>query len=94
MILLLPLIWLDSYTYFDMRSVRLIDVLASVAAWGSFLLINGYWLAKDGQTVGKRLLGIYMVCYETNTVLPLGHVILRRYLPFWLLSLIPVLGGC
>ncbi|MDA7643571.1 MAG: hypothetical protein ABF370_10175 [Verrucomicrobiales bacterium] len=43
--------------------------------------------------MGKRLLGIYMVCYETNTVLPLGHIILKRYLPFWLLSLIPVFGG-
>jgi hypothetical protein len=94
MILLLPLIWLDSSTRSDRRSVGLIDVLASVAAWGSYRLINGYWLAKDGQIVGKGLLGIKKrVCYETNTVLPLGHIILKRYLPLWLLSLIPVFGG-
>lgn len=45
--------------------------------------------ADRGQEGARHLHG----GYDTNDVLPLGHIILKRYLPFWLLGLVPV-GGC
>ena len=84
----LPLIWIG----IDF-SLATLFVLEWVVTYGLYLLINGYWMAKDGQTVGKKLFGIRMVGYESNTVLPLGHIVLRRYLPFWLLADIPKIVG-
>ena len=69
------------------------DVLGTMVVSVAFLAMNSYWMAKDGQTLGKKALGIYMVNYETNRLVPLGDLILKRYLPFWALGLIPILGG-
>jgi len=62
--------------------------LSSLASIGIFLLINGYWLATKGQTVGKKLAGIKIVSTE-NTLVPFGSLIGRRYLLFWIASMIP-----
>ena len=74
-------------------SENLVDLIATVVVMVAFLLINGYWMAKDGQTIGKKALGIYMVGYESNRVLPLGAIIVKRYLPFWVMGSIPVIGN-
>ncbi|WP_027710427.1 RDD family protein [Zooshikella ganghwensis] len=57
-----------------------------------FFLINGPLLAKNGQTVGKKLLGIAIVSYTTNKILPLFQVILIRYGCFVILGFIPAIG--
>ena len=60
--------------------------------FGTWLAIQIAFLAK-GQTLGKRLLGICMVDYETGEVPPLGRLIFLRYLPTSLVTLIPGIGN-
>ncbi|MEH6457722.1 MAG: RDD family protein [Cocleimonas sp.] len=57
-----------------------------------FLLINGYLLSKYGQTVGKKLLDIKIV--DLNGDIPdFNSLIAKRYVPIWVVSQIPVIGG-
>ena len=58
-----------------------------------FLAVNGYLLAKHGQTVGKWIVGTQIVDKDTGQILPLGKVFGLRYLPISIVSQIPVLGG-
>ncbi len=57
-----------------------------------FLLLHGYLLAKYGQTIGKKLVGIRIVTVN-NTPVAFPHLILKRYVPMWLLLMVPVVGG-
>lgn len=54
-----------------------------------YLLIHGYLLATQGQSVGKKLLGIRIVDYESNEILPFGKLVGLRLLPVWIVSAIP-----
>jgi len=58
-----------------------------------FLLLNGYLLAKYGQTVGKKLVGTRIVSHVDERILPLGRVFGLRYLPLSIIAQIPVVGG-
>ena len=58
-----------------------------------FLAVNGYLLARHGQTVGKRIVGTRIVDKDSGQILPLGKVFALRYLPLSIVSQIPVLGG-
>ena len=67
-------------------------VLIALLGVGTFLLLNGYLLAKSGQTIGKRLLNTQIVSKEDGSILPLGKVLGLRYLPVWVISQIPLVG--
>ncbi|MFT6909963.1 MAG: putative RDD family membrane protein YckC [Oleiphilaceae bacterium] len=56
-----------------------------------FALINGRGLVNNGQTVGKKLLGIRLVNLDGN--LATLSQLLKVYFIFLLLPLIPVAGG-
>jgi uncharacterized RDD family membrane protein YckC len=57
-----------------------------------FVLIHGYFLMKNGQTVGKKLTGIRIA--DLDGGLPsFGRLIGLRYLPTSLISLIPLAGA-
>ena len=58
-----------------------------------FILVNGYLLAKRGQTVGKKLVGTRIVRAENEELLSLGHLFGLRYLPICFMAKIPVVGG-
>ncbi len=58
-----------------------------------FLLIHGYFLAKYGQTVGKRLIGTRIVSYADGQLLPLGKLFGLRYLPIAIIAQIPFVGS-
>ncbi|QEG21823.1 RDD family protein [Mariniblastus fucicola] len=67
-------------------------VLMLISLTAAFFLLNGYLLAKQGQTIGKlamktRILG------DDNQLVPLGRLFLMRYLWLWLITIIPVIGG-
>ncbi|MDT4885337.1 RDD family protein [compost metagenome] len=69
--------------------VQLLNLVVGVAA---FLIVNGRLLKNYGQTVGKRLLKIAIV--DLNGQVPdLGNVLLKRYLVWWLLAYVPLVGG-
>jgi uncharacterized RDD family membrane protein YckC len=67
---------------------QLLSLVLGVAA---FVLVNGHFLKAYGQTLGKRLLKIAIV--DLNGKVPeLGNLLLKRYLVWWLLAYIPVVG--
>ena len=55
-----------------------------------FIIIHGYLLVKNGQTVGKKVLGIKIVTLENE--LPKMSNLTRRYGLYWLLPQIPMVG--
>ena len=57
-----------------------------------FLLIHGYFLKTDGQTIGKKLTKIRIADLDGN-VPSFATVILVRYLPITLVTLIPFIGA-
>ncbi|MGR1217314.1 RDD family protein [Metapseudomonas otitidis] len=67
-------------------------VLGAVLGIVAFLAVNGVFLSRYGQTVGKRLLKIAIVDQD-------GHkpewipMYLKRYLLWGLVAYIPLLGG-
>lgn len=71
-----------------------VERMLIIAAVGiiAFLAIHGYFLKKDGQTVGKKLFNIYIV--DLNGQVPnFPKLVTLRYLPLWFVSYIPVVGS-
>lgn len=58
-----------------------------------FLLVNGYLLAKHGQTIGKRLVNTRIVHDAMGTVVPLSRSYGLRYLPLAVIAQVPIVGG-
>lgn len=57
-----------------------------------FLVVHGYLLAKRGQTVGKLVAGTRIVSVEADEILPFSKLVGLRYLPFMVISQIPLIG--
>jgi len=56
-----------------------------------FLLVNGYFLAQSGQSLGKKMLGIKIVRTDGSQP-PLSHIVLRRMVPVSVAQIIPTIG--
>ena len=67
-------------------------IAGGVLGFLGFLLIRGYLLKTNGQTVGKYLAGIRIVDLNGN-VPDFTKLILLRYLPISLVGLIPGVGS-
>ncbi len=57
-----------------------------------FALVNGKLLVNNGQTIGKRTLGIKIVDIDGNLPTVMPHLI-KRYAMFFIPGQIPVVGG-
>ena len=68
-----------------------LTIAGSVISFLMFVLVHGYFLKTNGQTVGKKLTGIRIADLDGN-VPDVTKVILARYLPISVISLIPVVG--
>lgn len=96
MVLLLPVLFLWFASWEDYESTmskpftgaRLAYLALGLAA---YLVVNAWWLRTRGQTVGKRLVGIRIVSVSGQLV-PLGPLLLKRWLPFMLLPQVPFVG--
>lgn len=56
-----------------------------------YLLINGYFLARDAQSIGKKIMRIKIM--RTNgEKADFMRIVVRRFLPVQLSSLVPVVG--
>lgn len=64
----------------------------SAMGFGVWLVIQIAFL-RSGQTLGKRVVGIRMVDYQTGEVAPAGRLIFLRYLPISVVSAIPLVGN-
>lgn len=65
------------------------DVASSFAL---FVVMNGYFLVKNGQTIGKRMIGIRVVNVSDRAPTPFWKLVFVRHLPQLLLCLIPFVG--
>lgn len=67
------------------------SLAAGMYGFIAFTLVHFYFLNKNGQTVGKKLLNIRII--SINDQLYGGsHLLFKRYLPITLASLIPIAG--
>jgi len=48
---------------------------------------------SSGQTLGKKMMGIRMVDHQTGERVPVGRLVLLRYLPTSIVASIPIVGG-
>lgn len=60
--------------------------------FGVFYLLNGLFLARAGQTIGKKILGTRIVSTKDGNIPDALPLIGKRYLALQVLSLIPYLG--
>ena len=56
-----------------------------------FVLVQGYLLHTEGQTIGKKLLGLRIVRSDGERA-TLGRLFALRYLVGWILVVIPFIG--
>ena len=70
----------------------IVAVASVVINAGIFLAINGYFLATRGQTIGKLLVKTRIVADSDESLVPLVPLVLKRYLPIWIGSAIPLVG--
>jgi uncharacterized RDD family membrane protein YckC len=63
----------------------------SVVCFLGFLLVHGYTLHKNGQTLGKKMLGI-RIADPDDGIPDFGRLVGLRYLPMNAVSLIPAAG--
>jgi len=68
-----------------------LTIAGAVLGFAGFLLIHGYFLKTNGQTVGKKLTAIRISDLDGN-VPDFARVILLRYLPISVVMLIPGIG--
>lgn len=66
---------------------------ASLGGLLVYMLINGYFLAKRGQTLGKMATKIQIVGIQDDRIIPLGRLVGLRIIPVWVVSVIPVIGS-
>ncbi len=71
---------------FDAEGVYAVLILVTV-----YLLLNGNLLVKNGQSLGKRIVGICIVD-ENNNVPDILHIVALRFVVISLLSAIPIVG--
>ncbi len=58
-----------------------------------FFVLQGYLLAKHGQTIGKRIVGTRIVSAEDGQIFPLSRIFWLRHFPLSLICQIPTLGS-
>lgn len=56
---------------------RSLYMQSMLVEWGWFFLVNGFWLKKYGQSVGKRLLGVRISDFRTEAVPPFWRLLVR-----------------
>lgn len=96
----IALIWsglaLLGYGLFDADAAEpsewLLAAMGFASAGGLYLAINGYLLAKHGQSVGKRICGIRIVRLDGSAP-TLWEAFVKRYLSLLLLGQIPLAGN-
>ena len=58
-----------------------------------FVVIHGYLLHNYGQTVGKRLMGIYIANHGSAQKTDFKDIFIKRLLPVTAATLVPVVGN-
>jgi uncharacterized RDD family membrane protein YckC len=67
-------------------------IFSSILGLAVFLGLNGYFLAKNGQTIGKKIVKTRIVNLD-GELCPFAKMFLLRYLVVWVIAQIPFIGG-
>jgi uncharacterized RDD family membrane protein YckC len=67
------------------------SVMQLIGSFGVFALVQGYLLATEGQTIGKKLLGLRIVRTDGSRA-SIGRLLGLRYFTTWFFLAIPVIG--
>ena len=78
-------------TMLDSGANYKMTILMNVVSLLVFFAINGRYLARDGQSIGKKALGIRVVSAD-GTPASFQQNIAPRYLFFFLIGILPVAG--
>lgn len=76
----------------DLSTVFFDTIVSQIVLFVLFMAVNGYLLAKRGQSVGKVVAKTRIVSVKDGGILPLQTIIGLRYLPLWIVSAIPFIG--
>jgi uncharacterized RDD family membrane protein YckC len=68
------------------------QVTWGVAGFAFYFAVNGYFLFKSAQTVGKKLLRLQIVNFADGAPTPGSKILFARVLPITLAGQIPVVG--
>ena len=68
------------------------QVIGAILGIIVYLAINGSLLASNGQTVGKRMMGIKIV-RSNGEKATFERIVGYRLAPVWFVSMIPIVGG-
>jgi uncharacterized RDD family membrane protein YckC len=92
--IILPIAYaLGMFNYANRHHQSLADtIVMEVIAFAVFALMQGYFLSKSGQTIGKKVVGTRIVDMEGNPP-TLGRLLGFRYAAVYLVNMIPVVGG-
>ena len=95
MIATVPALYFTGYlSRVEAQSVSLPEAIAwQVAGFAVIVAINGYTLHTRGQSIGKLALGTRIVSEESRELVPLWHIVLRRYLPVSVATMVPLVGN-
>ena len=69
------------------------SLLVTLLGFILFAAVNAHFLRANGQTIGKKLVGIRIVTLD-YAVPDLKRILLLRYGTMWGVSIIPGSGGC
>ncbi len=94
MLVLFPLLFLFGVvsSFSDFTTFGLVaNLLIALGSFAVYVLLNGYLLKQNGQTIGKKLLGLRIVTLD-NQLPALPDILLKRQLPWFVVNVIPVIG--
>lgn len=67
-------------------------IVGTIIAAAVFLGINYRLLETNGQTIGKKVMNLQIVGRD-DRMMPVQDLLIRRYLPVFAVTAIPILGG-
>ncbi len=77
----------------SMGKELVVSIISLVVFLAWYLILNGYLLAKRGQTIGKLAAGTRIVDFNTGELVPLVPLLLKRNLAIQILGAVPFVGG-
>lgn len=88
------LLWATGLFDEMMRNPNDLSLVLTTSAMGFVVwLVIQIAFLRAGQTLGKRIVGIRMVDYQTGKPASLGTLVFLRYLPVQVVAAIPVVGN-
>ncbi|MEN9868197.1 MAG: hypothetical protein RL748_3787 [Pseudomonadota bacterium] len=69
----------------------LLNLIMGLAGFVTYVVVNGVFLAANGQTIGKKLLGIKIVRTDGSPA-DFQRIIFRRLAPIQVAGMIPFIG--